>query len=196
MSYVSGLKMQLNPPQDMDVIAESTLLDELLEGYREQLAEDYAAYRNHCMRVFNYCSALAGAEAAAAENKIIIAAVFHDLGIWTENTFDYLQPSQLLAQRYLEKSFKESWCKEIEAMIGEHHKLTRYQANPSWLVEAFRKADRIDLSGGLLRYRLKDDFVSDVLDAFPNAGFHAMLVRLAVKRLQSHPLNPLPMMKW
>ncbi len=195
MSYVSGLKMQLNPSQDMNVIAESTLLDELLEGYRQQLADDYDAYRNHCMRLMNFCSALAGQSGEAGE-KIAIAAVFHDLGIWTENTFDYLIPSQLLAQRYLEKSFKASWGKEIEAMIGEHHKLTRYRANPSWLVEAFRKADLIDLSGGLIRYRLPDDFVSDVLDAFPNAGFHAMLANLAVKRLKSHPLNPLPMMKW
>ncbi len=179
----------------MNVITESPLLDELLEGYRQPLADDYDAYRNHCMRVFNFCTALAG-ESGATENKIIIAAVFHDLGIWTEKTFDYLQPSQLLARRYLEESFNASWCKEIEAMIGEHHKLTRYQANPSWLVEAFRKADRIDLSGGLLRYRLKDDFVSDVLDAFPNAGFHALLAQLMLKRLKSHPLSPLPMVKW
>ena len=81
-------------------------------------------------------------------------------------------------------------------MIGEHHKFTRYRNNPSWLVEPFRKADWIDLSGGLLRYRLPDDFVADVLDAFPNAGFHAMLAKLTIKRLKSHPLSPLPMMKW
>ena len=187
--------MQLNPLQEMNVIHECALLDELLAGYRQPLGLDYDAYRNHCMRVFNFCIALAG-ESSAAENKIIIAAVFHDLGIWTEKTFDYLQPSQLLAQRYLEKSFKASWCKEIDAMIGEHHKLTRYRANPLWLVEVFRKADRIDLSGGLLRYRLSDDFVSEVLDAFPNAGFHTMLAQLSLKRLKSHPLSPLPMIKW
>ena len=180
----------------MNVLNECALLDEVLEEYRQPLGPDYNAYRNHCMRVFNFCLALAGDKAVAAENKIAIAAAFHDLGIWTEKTFDYLPSSQLLAQRYLEKSFKASWCKEIEAMIGEHHKLTRYRANPQWLVEVFRKADRIDLSGGLLRYRLKDDFVSDVLDAFPNAGFHALLAQLMLKRLKSHPLSPLPMVKW
>ncbi len=179
----------------MNVVRQSALLDELLAGYKPQLALDYDAYRNHCMRLFNFCMALAGDD-KEAEDKIAIAAVFHDLGIWTENTLDYLAPSQLLAQRYLEKSFKASWCKEIDAMISEHHKITRYKENPAWLVEAFRKADLIDLSGGLIRFRLPDDFVSDVLDAYPNAGFHKILARLAIKRLKTNPLSPLPMMKW
>lgn len=180
----------------MNVVHESPLIDELLPAYRPVLGVDYDAYRNHCMRLFNFCSALAASESKAAEDKIAIAALFHDLGIWTEKSFDYLRPSQLLALSYLEKNFKASWCKEIEAMIGEHHKITRYQANPSWLVEPFRKADWIDVSGGLLRFRLPDDFVSDVLDAYPNAGFHAMLGRLTLARLKTHPFSPLPMMKW
>jgi hypothetical protein len=186
--------MQLNPLK-MNVVRKSALLDELLEGYRSVLGADYEAYRNHCMRLFNFCTALAG-EGSGVENKIAIAAVFHDLGIWTENTLDYLAPSQLLAQRYLEKNFKASWCKEIDAMISEHHKLTPYRLNPSWLVEPFRKADLIDLSGGLIRFRLPNDFVADVLEAYPNAGFHKMLARLAIKRLKTKPFTPLPMMKW
>ena len=81
-------------------------------------------------------------------------------------------------------------------MIAEHHKLTRYRAHRLWVVEVLRKAGRIDLSGGLLRYRLPDDFVADVLDAFPNAGFHKKLLALSIVRLKSHPFSPLPMMKW
>jgi hypothetical protein len=177
------------------VVSHSMLLDDILVGYQQLLGVDYDAYRNHCMRLFNFCCALVD-ESTAVEGKIAIAAVFHDLGIWTEKSFDYLLPSQLLARRYLEKKFKASWCNEIEAMIGEHHKITHYKENPSWLVEPFRKADWIDVSGGLLRYRLPDDFVSDVLDAFPNAGFHKMLARLTLARLKTHPFSPLPMMKW
>jgi hypothetical protein len=179
----------------MNVVHEFSLIDELLAEYQTVLGIDYDAYRNHCMRLFNFCSALAS-KSEPVEDKMAIAAVFHDLGIWTEKSFDYLLPSQLLARRYLEKNFKASWIKEIESMIGEHHKITRYQENPSWLVEPFRKADWIDISGGLLRFRLSDDFVSDVLDAFPNAGFHAMLGRLTLGRLKTHPFSPLPMMKW
>ena len=175
-------------------VSHSTLVDDVLAGYQQLLGADYEAYRNHCMRVFNFCCALVD-ESTAAEGKIAIAAVFHDLGIWTDQTFDYVLPSQLLARRYLEKSNRASWCNEIDAMIGEHHKLTRYQENPSWLVEPFRKADLIDLSGGMIRFHLQDDFVTDVLEAFPNAGFHKKLAALILERFKTHPFSPLPMMK-
>ena len=178
----------------MNVLPESALLDEVLATFWQVLSADYNAYRNHCMRVFNFCFALAG-DSTDGENKIAIAALFHDLGIWTDNTFDYILPSQLLARRYLEKSGRAEWSAEIEAMIGEHHKLTRYRGNSSSLVEPFRKADWIDVSGGMLRFRLPDDFVTDVLEAFPNAGFHKKLVALSVERLKTHPFSPLPMMK-
>jgi hypothetical protein len=172
----------------------SIVLDDLFAGYKEVLGEDYAAYRNHCLRVFNFCCALARKREVDVD-KIAVAVFFHDLGIWSEKTFDYLEPSQRLAAQYLEKSGRSEWHDEIEAMIGEHHKLTSYKKNPSWLVEVFRKADWIDISGGLLRFKLPDDFVTDVLDAFPNAGFHKKLLRLAGERLKTHPFSPLPMMK-
>jgi len=176
-----------------DVIPEFLLLDELFAPYRQMLGVDYDGYRNHCLRVFNFCCVLAGKNADA--EKIAIAAFFHDIGIWSDNTVDYIRPSQVLARRYLEKTNRAAWGDEIEAMIGEHHKVSTYKLNSSWLVEPFRKADWIDLSAGLLRCRLPDDFVTNVILAFPNAGFHKKLLALSVERLKSHPFNPLPMMK-
>ena len=178
----------------MNVVPKSILLDDLFTGYQQVLGVDYDAYKNHCLRVFNFCLALAG-DSPDAEDKIAIASFFHDIGIWTDNTFDYLAPSQLLARRYLENTKRAFWCDEIDAMIGEHHKLTKYQLNPSWLVEPFRQADWIDVSGGLLRFKLPDDFITDVIYGFPNAGFHKKLVALSLNRLKTHPFNPLPMMK-
>jgi hypothetical protein len=175
-------------------VFESRLLDGLMASWREVLGEDYEAYRNHCCRVFNFCFALAGSR-PELEEKIAVAAVFHDLGIWSAATFDYLAPSQELARDYLESLGKTEWQEEIAAMIGEHHKLTPVKKNPLWLVELFRRADWIDISGGLLRFRLSDDFVVEVLDAYPNAGFHKKLLALAFERLKSHPFSPLPMVK-
>ena len=178
---------------DMNVVHKSILLDELFTRYQPLLAADYEAYKNHCLRVLNFCRVLAGEGANA--DKIALATFFHDIGIWSDNTFDYLIPSQLLARKYLEETGRVAWIDEIDAMIGEHHKLRRYEANPSWLVEPFRKADWIDMTGGLLRCRLPDDFVTDVIYAFPNAGFHKKLIALSLDRLKTHPFNPLPMMK-
>ena len=84
--------------------------------------------------------------------KIGIAAAFHDLGIWTDHTFDYLQPSMRLAQSWLAAAGKRRWTPEITEMILEHHKVTRYRANPGWLVEPFRRSDWIDVTRGALTF--------------------------------------------
>jgi hypothetical protein len=180
----------------MEVVRQSILLDELLAGYSEVLGADYDAYRNHCLRIFNFCSALSRSSPdAEREDKIAVAAAFHDLGIWTDKTFDYIKPSQMLARSYLETSDRVAWSDEIDAMISEHHKIRKYELNPEWLVEPFRKADWIDISAGMLRFRLPDNFVIDVIYGIPNAGFHKKLALLALERIKAHPFSPLPMVK-
>ena len=170
-------------------------VDELLEPFRQAIGPDFDAYRNHCRRVYLICIAFAGGEDEAVRRKAAIASVFHDLGIWTAGTFDYIKPSRLLAKSHLETIGKPEWVDEIQAMIEQHHKLTSCRTNPSWLVEPFRKADWIDVSRGMLRFRLDDVYVVDVLDAFPNKGFHRALLRLTIERMKSHPFDPLPMFR-
>lgn len=64
------------------------------------------------------------------------------------------------------------------------------------LVDAFRRADLVDVSLGLMRSGLPRSFVRDVRRAFPNAGFHRRLLALGAQRARSHPLSPLPMLRW
>jgi hypothetical protein len=125
-----------------------------------------------------------------------IAAAFHDLGIWTDHTFDYLPPSERLAEAYLKGEGRADWTGEVTAMIGQHHKVTPYRREPAALVEAFRKADMVDVSMGLVRYGLPKSFVKEVLAAFPNEGFHKRLVQLFAQRMRVKPWSPMPMMKW
>ncbi|GAB3257895.1 HD domain-containing protein [Chitinimonas naiadis] len=170
------------------------LFDELLARHAPDMGQDYTAYRNHCYRVMNFCAALARSEPDLIE-KLAITAAFHDLGIWTDHTFDYLPPSERLAQSYLAQAGQTFWELEITAMIHEHHKLTRYQGGPSGLVEAFRQADWVDVSHGLLRFGLPGSLLREVFAVFPNAGFHRRLLQLSCRRLLSHPLSPLPMFR-
>ncbi len=58
--------------------------------------------------------------------KIIIAGCFHDLGIWSGDTFDYLPPSIAAAKDYLKENNLEQWMAQIELMINQHHKLGKY----------------------------------------------------------------------
>ena len=169
------------------------LLDELLERYAPALGHDFTAYRNHTYRVMTFCTLLARGGAETTRQKIAIAAAFHDLGIWTDHTFDYVPPSERLAQGYLVQTGHADWVPELGAMIHEHHKITRYRSNPTWLVEAFRQADLVDVSRGMFTFGLPRSFLREVFSVFPNAGFHKRLIQLALRRFLSHPLNPLPM---
>lgn len=183
-----------------DVVGESRLLtviptiDRLLLDHKTELGGDFVGYRNHVYRVANLCVALA-AEGWDHVEKIAIAAVFHDLGIWTDGTFDYLQPSVRLARAHLEQSGQVEWIAEVEMMILEHHKLSAYRANPGWLVESFRRADWIDVSCGLRRFGLSEQCVAPIFSTWPDAGFHRRLLQLSLKRLRTNPWAPLPMLK-
>jgi hypothetical protein len=170
-------------------------VEKVLDDHESELGLDLIAYRNHAYRVANLCLALVGDRRVELE-KIAVAAVFHDLGIWTNNTFDYIAPSVALAREHLATRGMEDWIPEIEATIVDHHKITPSRANPQSLVESFRRADWIDVSRGLRRFGLPRTFIAAAAATWPSAGFHRRLVKLTIDRLWKHPLTPLPMVKW
>jgi hypothetical protein len=174
--------------------ADIATLDAILQAHATVLGRDFTAYRNHAYRVANFCVALAPDRAMQIE-KVAIAAAFHDLGIWTAGTFDYLPPSVSLARAYVQHAGRADWVQELEAMIDEHHKLTPYRTNAHWLVEPFRRADLVDVSRGLVRFGLRRRFVADVYSEWPGAGFHRRLLVFVMKRVRTHPTSPLPMVK-
>jgi hypothetical protein len=167
-------------------------IDDVLHEHTTALRGDFVAYRNHVYRILNLCVVLAG---RSELEKIAVAAVFHDLGIWTNGTFDYIAPSVALAHDYLVTRGREAWTAEIEGMIADHHKITRSTAAPDSLVEAFRRADWIDVTRGLRTFGIPRPFVARLFAAWPDAGFHWRLVTLTLDRFRSHPLTPLPMVK-
>jgi hypothetical protein len=170
-------------------------VEEVLNDHASELGHDFTAYQNHVYRVVNLCLAIVGDSPVELE-KIAVAAVFHDLGIWTNHTFDYIAPSVAGAREHLAVRGLEGWIPEIEAMIVDHHKVTPSRANPQSLVESFRRADWIDVTRGLRRFGLPRTFIAAVAAAWPSAGFHRRLVQLTIDRWWKHPLTPLPMVKW
>ena len=61
-------------------------IDELLGPYKSIIGEDYNKYRNHVLRVYLNCLLLDTNK--DNEGKYAIAAVYHDIGIWTKQTID------------------------------------------------------------------------------------------------------------
>ncbi|MDA8169322.1 MAG: HD domain-containing protein [Nitrospiraceae bacterium] len=179
----------------MRILQENYTLDKILESQRLSLGIDFNSYKNHCYRVFNFCLAFCKENSEGIVLKVSIAAAFHDLGIWANKTYDYIEPSKQLVREYLSKIDKENLSEEIENMIENHHKLSKYKANPGWLVEPFRRADWVDISMGRIKFGLPSAFISEVKSRFPNAGFHKLLTTLTIRQFKTHPFNPLPMIK-
>src|SRR5262249_4978250 len=170
-------------------------VDEVMDSHASVLGPDRIGYRNHVYRVVNLCLAIAGENPVELE-KLAVTAVFHDLGIWTNHTFDYIAPSVALAREHLASRGMADWIPEVEATIVNHHKVTTSSANPGPLVEPFRRADWIDVSRGLRRFGVPRTFIATVAATWPSAGFHRRLVQLTIGRFWRHPLNPLPMVRW
>jgi hypothetical protein len=177
------------------LLSEIATIDDVLSAHGPALGADVTPYRNHVYRVFNLAAWFAPND-AGAHDKLAVVAAFHDLGIWTDGTFDYLEPSIRRASAYLVDCDRAAWVPEVSAMIGEHHKLSPYRSAACPLVEPFRRADWIDVTLGWRRFGVPGAFVRELYGAWPGAGFHRRLVQLSLARARRHPLAPLPMVRW
>lgn len=177
----------------MEIIRQHQLLDTILELHQASLKTDFQAYKNHCYRVLNFYAAFV-ARSPDNLNKGAVAVAFHDLGIWTDGTLDYLPPSIKRAEDYLVTMQHSFWQDDVHLMIDNHHKITPFHNNA--LVEGFRKADWLDVSLGMLAFGLNREFISTIQRQFPDEGFHLRLVQLSIKNTLKHPLRPLPIFKW
>ena len=170
-------------------------VESVLHAHASVLGNDFHGYRNHTYRVFNLCVAIQPGDGESLE-RIAVATAFHDLGIWTDGTFDYLAPSVQLARAYVTAIGRGAWVDDVTQMILQHHKLFPSRGAAGPLVEAFRRADWIDVSRGALRFGVPRSFVRELYSAWPGSGFHRRLVQLSWQRLRTHPLSPLPMVRW
>jgi hypothetical protein len=171
------------------------LVEDILGPFAEVANGAIAGYKNHVYRVINFGVALSELDQTEKE-KLIIAACFHDLGIYTEKTFDYLPPSVALAQSHLQSSGRSEWIPEITTMIDQHHRLRALKGSDCRLSEIFRKADLVDFSLGIVKCGLPRSAVASMREQFPNHGFHKNLVRIATGWIVRHPLRPVPVLKW
>lgn len=171
-------------------------LDDLFAPWQAALGRDYTAYRHHVERLLALCEALAARENVCLDPVALrVAAVFHDLGIWSDGTFDYLAPSSARARAWLEAHGHGDLSPLVTAMIEQHHKVR--PAGPARdAVEIFRRADWMDVTLGALAFGMPRSQYRELLRRHPDAGFHLRLVQLSGKQLLTNPLKPLPMFRW
>lgn len=170
------------------------LIEEALEIWKPALGPAQDGYRGHVYRVFNFARRLVGSE--RHDGELALASAFHDIGIWSDATFDYLEPSIRRAADHVRAHQPGPPAGLIADLIRNHHLLRRVRAGrDASVIEAFRRADLIDVSRGLLRAGLPAGFLREVVATFPYAGFHGVLLREALAWCLRHPLRPLPMLR-
>ena len=136
---------------NMKVETQISLLEEILSEWKGLIGSEYEGYRNHVYRMINFCFILKPCS-DDEKKKIVIAGAFHDIGIWIDDTINYLPPSVIPMREYLKTNNLESWGDEIQLMITEHHKIREYNDEQGALIESFRKADLVDFSLGFLKH--------------------------------------------
>jgi hypothetical protein len=169
----------------------NAVIEDLMQYFRTDIGADFEKYRNHVYRVFLNCS-LQDSNAGNIE-KYAIAAVFHDIGIWTDHTIDYLPPSIDQLRRYLAENGKDSLADEIATMIYWHHKISRYHGKFEIVTEVFRRADWADVTFGIIAFDINAKESYYFRKMLPNKGFHAFLIKKLVLNFLKNPLKPLPM---
>ena len=135
----------------------------------------YAAYKAHVYRVVNFARALAP-QGPDCDDKLAIAAAFHDLAAF--DTLDYLVPSIKAQDAWLQETGRENWSDELALIVAQHHRLSRYGPTRPHapLVEAFRRADLVDVSQGLIRFGIPNSYVKEVRAAFDARVFFTRVI--------------------
>lgn len=180
---------------NVNIETQQPLIEKILSIWKERIGDDYPGYRGHVYRMFNFCLALRSCT-EEEKTKLAVAACFHDIGLWSDHTIDYIPPSVSQAKQHLSSTGLEAWSEEIGLMVEMHHKVRSYRDERFPLVELFRKGDLVDLSLGAFTFGLPRSFIRQVKRTIPNQGFHKTLLRYAKKWFSRHPLSPPPFVKW
>lgn len=162
----------------MQIISRSETIDAMLAPFQAAIGQDFDGYRSHVLRVLTYALHFLGDD-QTHRSVIEVALVFHDIGMWTDRDLAYLKPSVAQA---LAANDHNDWGHDpalLRAIIEQHHKVFAYRGRYADIVNAVRKADWVDATGGTLRKGLSRRQIAAVTAAIPVAGFADTLMRLA-----------------
>lgn len=176
----------------LKMILTSPIMDNILESYKGYLGADYQKYRGHCYRLINYMIALGLGEEDLEVCQYAIP--FHDLGIWTAQTMDYLAPSCEEAIKYIKKNNENIDSKQVSNIINNHHKITKIKGDSG--AELLRKADLIDLTTSFVSFGIDKKTKKIIKQRFPYHGFQFFIYKKVMKHAIRNILNPFPMLKF
>jgi len=176
----------------MEVIHQNESFEIIFDKFKDLLGNNAMGYRGHCYRVLNYMHYLKLSE---QDMEIVAVAIpFHDIGVWSHNTMDYLEVSFLEARKYIRMNKLTVDEEQIETLILDHHTIRSLKDRD--LAEKMRKADLVDLSFGLIHFNIPSTFIRSVHKSFPYQGFQKNIYGKVIRYAFQNPKKPFPMLKF
>jgi hypothetical protein len=213
------VSLNVTPSATLRATRSVPLVDQIIRHHAAAFDNDLqnaVPYKNHCYRVYNLALNSFPRKLSPRELELLaIATAFHDLGVWTHKTLDYLAPSEEDAAKWMkENGFgSEQELELVKLMIEYHHKITKFDVHstssssrPSAsksnqdeiteeMVERLRRGDWIDVTFGVRSFDMDRAEVKALRDPFPHAGFYMLLAKSAMNWIPYNPLNPVPFVR-
>ena len=159
---------------DIKVVKYNKDVEDLLINYQTVIGSDLEAYRNHIYRVLTYSLHILGNDETYLP-LIATALVYHDIGLWTDHTLAYLEPSSHRATEGTKNTLLPDDVLLIQNIVYYHHKITPFEGPRAAVVNAVRRADWIDATQGAVHQGMPKANIKKVYDEIPAAGFYECL---------------------
>lgn len=147
---------------------------------------------NHALRIVLLCERMAARRGVEVDREVLAcAALLHDVGLYDRASRGgvYTEDGAAFARGVLEpfgwEPARLTLCLEA---IARHHELRSLWAHGAE-VELVRRADRVDVSGGLLRGGLPREEIQAVFDAVSRKGAYRHIGKLVGRVLLTRPLT-------
>jgi hypothetical protein len=163
-----------------------------LAALRDASGESDGVMERHCVRCFLLCEQLATLHGMDLDREATLCAAFlHDIGVYDSITGGgvYTEEGAEVAHRLaLDAGWDERRARLCADACRYHHSV-RAKWERGNEVELMRLADRIEVSGGLIRSGLTRDQLREVNAAAPRDGFYRGLADVVWPVLRRRPLT-------
>ncbi len=179
-------------PASADEVAQTEAERDALAAVRTATGEETGPMERHGLRVFLIASKLAERRGETVDREVLLVAGFlHDLGLYDSVSRGGVYVSDG-AQFARELVVPHGWSGERATLcanaIERHHDL-RAQWSAGAEVELTRRADLVDVSGGVVRFGLPRGWLHDLFAAVSRDGTYAEIARLVGHALRERPLT-------
>jgi hypothetical protein len=144
----------------------------------------------HCVRCFVFVEKLAAKRGVEIDREVALcAAILHDVGLYPSVTHGGVytdEGGELARDIFLEAGASAERAQLCADACAYHHAL-RDQSPRGVEVELLRVADRLEVSGGLVRGGLSRAEVREVFAAHSRKGLYRAIAALVARALRERP---------